>query len=187
MTAAAPARSSRSGPAQTPWSRPHFREGQTEGREAVHILQGPARSPQAHSTPDATAHPAGDPSAGWRHLTAGPPRLPSGLPPPRPDALPSGRQPCRGSARLPGPLGTWVPIFQQLGCSLTRLHPRTSWGPPRHWASACPSQTHLPTSASSTFSLTGPPLACTRLLWASRLRGQALSLPASGAPTPAQS
>lgn len=48
-----------------------------------------------------------------------------------------------------------MPIFQQLACSLTRLHPRTSWGPLLHWASACPSQTYLPTSASSTFSLTG--------------------------------
>lgn len=48
-----------------------------------------------------------------------------------------------------------MPIFQQLGLSLAGLHPGTSWGPLLCWASPCPSHKHLPTSASSTFPLTG--------------------------------
>lgn len=80
-----------------------------------------------------------------------------------------------------------MPIFQQLACSLTRLHRRTSWGPLLRWASPSPSQMYLPTSVSRTFPSQGSLLARTRLFWASRLRGQALSLPASGAPTLAQS
>ena len=174
MTATTPTHSSRSGPAQTPQSQPHFRE-QTEGRGAVHILQGPVRSPRA--TPPQTPQPA---------LLVTP--LPDGVTSPQglatsrrasppPDALPSGRQPRRGSARLPGPLGDLGAHLPATCLFSDPSAPQDLLGPLLRWASPSPSQTHLPTSVSRTFPSQGSPLARTRLFWASRLRGQALSLP----------
>ena len=169
MTAVTPTHSSRSGPVQTPWSRPHFREEQTEKPPGP--LHGRPHSPALLVTPCLVG-------------AASPPPL---RPSPRPGALPSGRHPCCGSARLPGALGDMGAHLPATWPFVGRSAPWDPWGPFLGLASPVPpTRISLPVLPAPSPSQGSPP-ARTGLFWASHPRGQALSLPTSGAPTLDQS
>lgn len=136
-----------------PWSRPHFRDEQTESRGGTPVLQGPRTSPQAHPVPAPTALPGlVPPFARWRHSAPHPPPCLALLlsdAPPFSRMLATAGTLVGGCARLPGPLGDAGLDFPET-LPLASLHPWTSWGPLLRVASPNPSHLPLPAGVSVT-------------------------------------